>query len=587
MNRLLPITIAALLVACTFDPDLGDKYFPCMPDGTCPGGCRCLEGQVCVPDEPEKKLKDCAWCPAGSRVCYDEENAVCARTLSDPEHCGGCWQACPPDFMCEYGACVEWCREGLTVCAGACVDTRNDPYNCGECGHACGPGKVCGLGKCEEVCPDKTINCAGACVDPRTDPAHCGGCGKVCSLDNATAKCEGSACAVLECLEGYQDCDRQAHNGCESCPETDPGNCGECGVACDNPPPPFCEADNLIIYLETGECIDGQCKYQSSPKPCEFGCENGVAGAACKDDPCAEVSCNLHQHCENGGCVCDDLYGDCDTSNLNGCETYLSTPENCGECGFSCGENGICTDGACDCDYGFGNCNNDWSDGCETDTLFDGQNCGSCGEPCETGLTCCDGACVDTNTDRGNCGRCNLFCSGMTECCGGTCTDVQLDPENCGFCGNTCTFPTDTCCWAVCVDISTDPGNCGECGNNCATNIPCHQGTCGAQGIHCGTATCDFYTEECCYGANGIACYPAGSCSVRIVECDDDSDCGDLMHCCLVNTSEHITQCTATCQNHVCSSDADCSDTNPDIPYCCAGDFYGQTINTCSQEFCQ
>jgi hypothetical protein len=588
MNRLMSIAVAVLMAACTFNPDLtGEDYWPCRPDGTCPPDCECLEGQVCIQtDGLDPKL--CAWCPEGYTLCdMHLPDEGCARLLSDPRHCGNCNHACPEDFVCEYGACVEWCREGLDECDGACVDLESDPQNCGWCGHACRAGDACGFGNCEEGCPSGTENCDGSCVNPLFDPANCGECGNVCSLANATAHCDGGACAIFECLDCYRDCDQQAHNGCETCPESDPNNCGECGIVCDDPPPPVCEMDDLIIHLDTGDCVDGQCKYQSSPKPCEFGCENGVAGATCKDDPCLQVDCNLNQHCEDGLCVCDDLYADCDTSNLNGCETYINTVENCGACGFDCGANSVCNNGTCECEYGFGDCDNNWETGCEEDLLYNEEYCGTCLDSCLSGLTCCSGVCVDTNTDNGNCGGCMTFCAGMRECCGGTCIDTQMDPENCGECGNVCTFPIDTCCYASCVDIRSDPGNCGDCGNDCAVNQPCHQGACGIRGIHCADTDCDFFLEECCDGARGIACYPEGTCSARIVQCDDDSDCGDLMYCCLVDTPEHITICTGTCTNLVCSSDAYCSNTNPDNPHCCAGDYHGQTVNTCTSEFCR
>lgn len=494
MRRLL--LLAVFLGGCTFDPDLGGDYFPCKPDGTCPGKCVCLEGQICVPEDSQGP-DSCAWCKDDQTLCREGQEVRCAHL----------------DF---------------------------DAENCGECGN-------------------------------------------LCQLPNATSDCIEGICVIIECLDCYEDCDQLDSTGCETCPETDPNNCGECGKGCYDPPPAVCEGDDLRIYLESGNCVSSACDYPSSLRPCNWGCESGF----CKEDPCLQVNCNLHQHCEDGACVCNDLYGDCDTNNLNGCETYLSTLNDCGECGFSCGPKGICAGGVCDCDYGFENCNGVWSDGCETDILFDEQNCGTCTDPCEAGLTCCDGTCVDTNTDRGNCGGCMTFCIGMTECCLGTCEETQLDPENCGSCGNVCQAPESTCCWGTCTDLTSDAGNCGECGKNCAMNIPCHQGACGAQGIYCGTQTCDFWLEQCCYGAGGIACYPAANCSVRVVECDEDSDCGDSLYCCLVNTPEHITMCTATCTDYVCSSDAYCTDTDPGNPHCCSGDYYGQLVNSCSSEFCQ
>lgn len=454
-------------------------------------------------------------------------------------------------------------------------------------GQVCVPEEDLGPEYCAWCKDDQTVCREGKevwCARLDSDPENCGGCGIACELSNAIAECTESTCVIKECLDCFQDCDQLDETGCESCTDTDPGNCGECGVSCDNPPQPVCEVDDLIIYLDTGDCIDGQCRYQSSPRPCAFGCENG----ACKDDPCRQVNCNLNQHCENGLCVCDEFYADCDTSNLNGCETYVNTAENCGGCGVKCGINSVCNSGACECEYGFGNCDSNWETGCETEVLLNDSHCGTCNHPCETELTCCDGACVDTNTDRGNCGRCNLYCAGMTECCLGTCTDIQMNAENCGSCGYACTAPADTCCFAHCVDVLVDAGHCGDCGNECATNIPCYLGECGAQGIHCGAVTCDFWEEQCCSGVSGMACYPSGDCATRIVECDDDSDCGDNLYCCLVDNTQYVTRCASSnCMSFVCSSALYCALNDPDNLHCCTSDFDGQLVNVCQAEFCQ
>lgn len=439
MRRLLPLVTALILAACTFAPDLGDEYFPCKPDGTCPGECECLEGQVCVPPE-NKDINDCAWCEDDQVLCREGKKVWCARLNSDPENCGSC--------------------------------------------------------------------------------------SNICQLPNATTDCDNGTCVIFECLDTYEDCDQLDYNGCEACLETDPYNCGECWLACHYPPPPTCDGDELTFYLDTGDCVSSECQYQSSTKPCDHGCENG----ACKDDPCTQITCNLNQHCDDGLCVCDDLYGDCDTNNLNGCETYLNTVENCGECEWYCGKDSICVDGACDCMYGFGNCNDNRDDGCETDVLYEERHCGTCNYDCEAGLTCCLGSCVD---------------------------------------------------------LTADDQNCGECNNACALNTPCQQSACGAQGISCRGTICDFVQEKCCYGVNGLACYPNNSCTARIVECDDDEDCGDFLYCCLIDGSQHITQCTSSCSIQVCSSDEYCRQHDPDNPHCCSGDFDGQPVNLCQSEICQ
>lgn len=78
---------------------------------------------------------------------------------------------CPPDEVCDDGACVPGCLNngdcpsGLTCCSGLCVDVATDEQNCGMCGNVCqgAPNQppvcngICGLG----LCDDGYIDCDG------------------------------------------------------------------------------------------------------------------------------------------------------------------------------------------------------------------------------------------------------------------------------------------------------------------------------------------------------------------------------------------------------------------------------------------
>jgi hypothetical protein len=81
--------------------------------------------------------------------------------------------------------------------------------------------------------------------------ANCGACGNVCpaAAANQTAACAAGSCSLV-CNAGFVNCDGQAANGCESDPQTDPNNCGSCGVVCPAP------------KSGPAVCAAGQCAFQ-------------------------------------------------------------------------------------------------------------------------------------------------------------------------------------------------------------------------------------------------------------------------------------------------------------------------------------
>ncbi len=99
------------------------------------------------------------------------------------------------------------------------------------------------------------------------------------------------------------------------------------------------------------------------------------------------------------GSVCPKGAADCD-QNPDDCEANVTLLTQCGACGVSCkATNGtvICGENGCEmttCNPGFGDCNDSGNDGCET-ALTTTDDCGVCGHGCD-GAACTAGLCAGT-----------------------------------------------------------------------------------------------------------------------------------------------------------------------------------------------
>jgi hypothetical protein len=228
-----------------------------------------------------------------------------------------------------------------TQCTGIYTLLTGDPANCGSCGNGCPSNQTCLSGACGPPggCGSGQTLCSGQCVSLQNNLNNCGACGTVCQqYPNSSPVCSSGVCSLV-CQAGYGNCDGILSNGCEANLQTDPNNCGGCGVAC-----------------QSGQsCVSGVC---------QMGCATGQT--LCPGNHCAYLQ---------------------------------SDPNNCGSCGFNCpyGPESIpyCVSGVCGitCDYGYGNCDGNSNNGCETNLMNNHGNCGACGNECGIFQNCVSGVC--------------------------------------------------------------------------------------------------------------------------------------------------------------------------------------------------
>ena len=204
----------------------------------------------------------------------------------------------------------------------------------------------------DEVCNGEDDDCDDEIdedFDLETDVDNCGSCELVCNFQNGTGECRGGECVVLDCDTGFDNCNDDGTDGCETNIDETVEHCG----ACDDPCP--------AVLHGSGLCSGGECAVDT----------------------------------------CDTGWGDCDPG-VDGCETDIDeTVEHCGACDDPCPAvlhgSGLCSGGECavdTCDTGWGDCD-PGVDGCETDVTADADNCGGCGTLCDHPQrnTCCFSEC--------------------------------------------------------------------------------------------------------------------------------------------------------------------------------------------------
>ncbi len=419
-------------------------------------------GVVVVPDAGTP-------CPAGRDDCDNNPDNGCEADLASLEHCGACGVRCAAGAnaaaSCQRGRCVQQCADGFGDCDnnpdnGCETDIRVSPAHCGRCGMACtasGATPTCRAGVCGmSMCAAGRGDCDGVEANGcetvlAEDVRHCGACGRVCSVSNGTPSCNAGVCGIAGCAAGFNNCDGDPANGCETETRTSAVHCGTCGNACpvvangqsacaagvcgrtcdpgfddcDGAPANGCEVDTRTSLLHCGAC-GRQCPAPANGATacvageCAPRCNAGFVldGAACVacgaagQRPCAGGMCNVGTILQAQTCVA------CGAATQPPCAGGMCNPGlvvSGGRC-IACGAAGLppCAGASCPAEHILcgGVCRNNF---------FDTLHCGRCNNPCPGSVRCSAGSC---NNDY--CGVLNSACCASRRCTAGSPTDVNL-----------------------------------------------------------------------------------------------------------------------------------------------------------------
>ncbi len=396
---------------------------------------------------------------------------------------------CGRTETCRTGGCVRATIDpnrlpNIEEVSDAAVDAPPDAsWDAGTGECRVGPGSSCGQ-TCIERCNGRDDDCDGV-VD--------NGASGMCNVPNAEAVCANGECIVVACQGDYADCNGQPQDGCEATLAT-LDNCGVCGATC------------LFPH----------------------------AGAMCRQGFCLPDDC-------------DDGFGDCDGQPNNGCESSLTTLEQCGDCATACevGDNALpdCTTGVCrvgECLGNHADCDADPNNGCEQ-SLNDPAHCGSCGNACDTGTPHCSG---------GVC-RATSCPAGEADCDGDEMCEQVNSATDCSGCGVACPATvehgTATCSTGTCVVTCDDHyANCdGSLGNGCERALNT-ESDCGACNVACAFPNA---AGACSDGACNM-----GACNPGFGNCDGTTSNGCETQ---LSSTANCGACDSFCTNdQVCNNGA-------------------------------
>ena len=178
----------------------------------------------------------------------------------------------------------------VSFAAGACSFVVNtDPYQAG-CGSQ---RKYCQLDTGDFACVSNT------------DPAY--GCGRAacipCVLPHAAGTdCDPTTggCRITGCTVGYQNCNTNQDDGCETRVDSDTNHCGTCMTDCDK----ILAMTPNAAHVRSVKCVSQQCKVNIC-EPGWLDCDGFLLSNGCEmADPGCRVCCPVGQTCNATSQMC-------------------------------------------------------------------------------------------------------------------------------------------------------------------------------------------------------------------------------------------------------------------------------------------
>lgn len=119
---------------------------------------------------------------------------------------------------------VEKCVDFLDPNFGCAVQSTCRPCAPQNATAVCSTGGTCTYGACDPGYDDCNFDRTDGCeTDTDFSADHCGECNNACSLANADSVCVQGRCRVDGCADGFEDCNGEDDDGCE-CHTSDGGN---------------------------------------------------------------------------------------------------------------------------------------------------------------------------------------------------------------------------------------------------------------------------------------------------------------------------------------------------------------------------
>ncbi len=472
---------------CANQPLPEEDLLPLLDDLQCP----CAKPSDCGlldDDDLCNEVLTCAFSPQDGASLVCQPQAGTGKSYHDKLFCNGL-DTCDPGTGEMVAGVPPETDDGIDCTVDAC-DELNDTVTHTASDALCDDGNSCTVGTCDPGAGCVQAGVVGFCDD--SDP---------CTKEDVCAEgiCSGTPYECTDDLDCTDDlCD--GDGGCD-----------------------FPLADGWCLIGE--ECVEEGT--QSPDNPClaclsEVGTDSFVPD---DNQACGSLPFALTTACVAGLCTvldCEAGRDHCDDSQLNGCETDITTDLlHCGECSKPCDAGQVCS-------------------------------MGECKNECDDGLTKCDPAgCVDTQKNPLFCGNCETACDYDNakascvegECSMGDCLDMWGDANGQPVDGCECMITnqgTELCntwdddCDGVVDDVAdelivADPLNCGKCGQVCPAGTTAQVATCA--GKQCGLADCG----ENLWDLNGKA---GDGCEYECIHAGGQESCNELDDDCDGNVDE-------------------------------------------------